>query len=752
MEHASHLTPDNLLRHEAFVLRLARTLVRGEADAEDVAQRTLASALEDPPEHGGVRSWLARVTRNHATDLHRSARRRTAREERAARPEAIAAGDSALEQLELQNVVVRAVLALDEPYRGVVVATYYEGRTPAQIAAQRGVPAGTVRSQLSRAHEMLRAKLDRERGDRDGWMRGLTGLLALRGEGAAAATTVMSSSITWPLVLGAGVAACAIGVLVLRVVVSPADSDSTLAVAPLADATLGAAGASLEAEPAASARVAVASESGAGVEATSTFVPAQEPAKLLEQSRQIKKLILDRRLAVSAEERALAGIPADTATSGVVRLLDRDAFGSAFSLPWMREGGSYYSFTERVHDYNRRPQISLQGSSLDSAFYGGSSALFVDLGVRGLADVTSSVLEPSGLSPSARVLWKAANARVAGKDVDFHAAITGAAEAALAAGEIDETTAAGLPASAMAARPRCQPGRAFLLRTVSAGEHDVLVACQVITTTGDSCTLAYRILESTPVDSQEPVRVPRVQPGDVAPAASALSASTEGELRAALARVRAQARTLVFETFSPDVEKRFGTWRARSDGGLVRLVPYFSEWSELTTGGIGGAHYAFLPRSHDAQMGDVSFQDAGRPQLGDGLYGGDFGLYVDLGTVDLDVASLELVASAGDAGALVATTSFSHPTDLPAVEPGRLNAVRAARERVRTELDAFRKRGRELGIGSDALAIVGRTFALRSVRPGSHDVLAAVHVAALDELGVVIAWRILRTWPVSKFD
>src|SRR6188508_504981 len=116
MQHAPRLTPEILLRHEEFVLRLARTLVRGEADAEEVAQRTLVSAITNPPRHGALRSWLARVTKNHATELHRTERRRIAREQRGARPEAIEAETSATERLELEHGVVRAVLSLDEPY------------------------------------------------------------------------------------------------------------------------------------------------------------------------------------------------------------------------------------------------------------------------------------------------------------------------------------------------------------------------------------------------------------------------------------------------------------------------------------------------------------------------------------------------------------------------------------------------------------------------------------------------------------
>ncbi|HVS18990.1 MAG TPA: sigma-70 family RNA polymerase sigma factor, partial [Planctomycetota bacterium] len=91
MDHAARLTPDALLAHEAFVLRLARSLVRDEATARDVAQETWLSALEHPPRPGSARAWLARVTRNHALNLARGRGRREARERAAARDEGLEA-------------------------------------------------------------------------------------------------------------------------------------------------------------------------------------------------------------------------------------------------------------------------------------------------------------------------------------------------------------------------------------------------------------------------------------------------------------------------------------------------------------------------------------------------------------------------------------------------------------------------------------------------------------------------------------
>jgi len=762
MDHAHSLTPESLLGHQQFVLRLARTLVRDESDAEEVAQKTLASALEHPPRHGALRAWLVRVTRNHAHELHRGDRRRADRERRAARGEAVADGASALERLELEHGVVRAVLALDEPYKAVVVATYYEGLAPAEIAARNGVPAGTVRSQLTRAHEMLRAKLDRTHGERGTWMSGLTGLLALRDgpSGAvgapASAPTVGSTStgvpsLVGPVSIGVGIAACIAVVFVVRAVVAPPNAVDLAAVEPLA-ASLGApAPAALNPASPASARVVATAPSDAQTAEVPGFAPADEPVKLLEQSRQIKKLILDRRLTVTAEERARAGIPADTATTGVARLLDRGVFGEQFSLPWMRGGGSYYSFTERVHDYNRRPQVALEQSKLQASFYGASSAILIDLGARRLADVPASRVAPAGLAPAQSFLWAVAHAEVAPGQGGLRHTYAEMRNKAFEDGALDERLLATVEAVAREI-VEVRPGHAYLLRSVSEDEHDVLVGVEVIAASSEQCTIAWRILESRPVANAARVRVPELQPADLPAPAPELARMSEAELRAALAAVRARSDALLFERFSPEIEARFGAWRGQTDRGLVRLTPYLSEWAELSARQVGGAQYSFADRSHDAREHDISYQgQSGKGSLGCAFAGYDCGAFVDLGSTSIEAVDIASVAAVGgELGSFVAGHSFPVPAELPLMEPARRNAIRAAMDVESENARRFEKRRDELGGSQSVRAVVGRTYGVRAVRFGAHDVLVAVHVAGMDDLGVVIAWKLLKSWPVRE--
>lgn len=165
---AATLSIESLLEHESFVRAVARGLLRDDHAADDVTQDVILETLQNehasrPIGVGGLRNWLATVTRNAARDARRQTVRREAREARAARAESQESVAVAFERLSLQREVVSAILALDEPYRSVVLMRYYHDLEPSEIAARLGAKPATVRTQLVRAHELLRTKLDAHR-------------------------------------------------------------------------------------------------------------------------------------------------------------------------------------------------------------------------------------------------------------------------------------------------------------------------------------------------------------------------------------------------------------------------------------------------------------------------------------------------------------------------------------------------------------------------------------------------------------
>lgn len=146
------------------LLRLAIHLVGDPHAAEDLVQQTFVTAIERATTWDGERSierWMQGILANHARDLRRAARSRDAlgdefaralrREERTPLAESI--------ERELSADVARAVDALPEALRAVVLLRLRHGLAAADIAHVLGTSPGAVRVRLHRARELLRRSL-----------------------------------------------------------------------------------------------------------------------------------------------------------------------------------------------------------------------------------------------------------------------------------------------------------------------------------------------------------------------------------------------------------------------------------------------------------------------------------------------------------------------------------------------------------------------------------------------------------------
>lgn len=193
------VTPELLLAEHDFVRGLARALLGREDEADEVAQGALLVALERAPERlENVRGWLRRVVESVARDRRKVAGRRRRREAVAARPERVPSAADVLAREEVRARVVRAVLELEEPYRGAVLLHYWDGLAPAQIAERLGVPGATVRSWLRRGRFKLREQLDRDATGTD-WRCALAPLAGVSADlvpGAAAGSAVAAGGAT----------------------------------------------------------------------------------------------------------------------------------------------------------------------------------------------------------------------------------------------------------------------------------------------------------------------------------------------------------------------------------------------------------------------------------------------------------------------------------------------------------------------------------------------------------------------------
>lgn len=181
-------THEELLKHGDWLRRLAFQLVRDAEGAEEVVQETWLTFLRKQPRADvPTGPWLARVLRNKVNERRRWAATNAQRERDAAAAEATLGVDDVLARAELQRKLAAKVFELDESARNAVLLRYYEGMKPKDIAARLGCSAGTVRSQLSRGLDTLRARLDEDHGgERRTWAILLLPLLGEREIGAIA--------------------------------------------------------------------------------------------------------------------------------------------------------------------------------------------------------------------------------------------------------------------------------------------------------------------------------------------------------------------------------------------------------------------------------------------------------------------------------------------------------------------------------------------------------------------------------------
>jgi RNA polymerase sigma-70 factor (ECF subfamily) len=160
-------------RHQAAVFATALRLVGDRDVALEVANgafykayRALASVDTSRP----LRPWLVRIVSNEALSYLRErgriARQTVSGEAGEVALAALPAGDEQPEGAavagERRDAVHRALAALPEQYRLVTILRYLHDLSYAEIAAQTGLPIGTVGVYLLRAREQLRGRLAAE--------------------------------------------------------------------------------------------------------------------------------------------------------------------------------------------------------------------------------------------------------------------------------------------------------------------------------------------------------------------------------------------------------------------------------------------------------------------------------------------------------------------------------------------------------------------------------------------------------------
>lgn len=141
----------------SFVERLAPLVWsicrRMDPDPEDACQEIWEKVLRalpgfDPGGTASVSTWVATIANRHLVDRHR---RRAVRGVQVPPEDLGVGGTHRPEVARLEG----ALAALPEPYRRVVLLHHVHGVALEDIAAEEGVPVGTIKSRLHRARARL---------------------------------------------------------------------------------------------------------------------------------------------------------------------------------------------------------------------------------------------------------------------------------------------------------------------------------------------------------------------------------------------------------------------------------------------------------------------------------------------------------------------------------------------------------------------------------------------------------------------
>jgi RNA polymerase sigma-70 factor, ECF subfamily len=157
-------------RHAPLMLGLARRIVLGKAEAEDIVHDVFVEAWRRAADYdenrGSVRAWLLLRTRSRAIDFRKSAAvaRTVATGDRdwlAALADPRADESEAPDRTRLRQ----RLLALTAEQREVLWLGYFEGLSSSEMAARVGVPVGTIKSRVAAALAALRLALADAEGD-----------------------------------------------------------------------------------------------------------------------------------------------------------------------------------------------------------------------------------------------------------------------------------------------------------------------------------------------------------------------------------------------------------------------------------------------------------------------------------------------------------------------------------------------------------------------------------------------------------
>jgi RNA polymerase sigma-70 factor, ECF subfamily len=155
-----------LVESSRLAFRVAYSVVRQHQDAEDIAQEAFARAhraFRQLRDRDRFRAWLVRMTWRLAINRRRADLRRMARESQLIGRASALSIDEELASRDRSEQLWRAIDALPDKLRLVIVLAGIEGHDIREVARLLRIPAGTVKSRMflgrRRLKELLHGQL-----------------------------------------------------------------------------------------------------------------------------------------------------------------------------------------------------------------------------------------------------------------------------------------------------------------------------------------------------------------------------------------------------------------------------------------------------------------------------------------------------------------------------------------------------------------------------------------------------------------
>ena len=145
------------MESERTLYRVAKTILRSDADCADAVQEALLKGIKNAPmlrDNRYVKTWLTRILINTCKDMLR----RAGRVQTVELTDVYASIDRNLERVELYD----ALQALDDKLRLPLVLYYLEGFPMDEVARMLKITEGLVRRRLWQARKELREILREE--------------------------------------------------------------------------------------------------------------------------------------------------------------------------------------------------------------------------------------------------------------------------------------------------------------------------------------------------------------------------------------------------------------------------------------------------------------------------------------------------------------------------------------------------------------------------------------------------------------